>query len=109
MIITENIRSLDNDHFEILATTNRMLWLRSRLSGEEFIITDYNVHRRLTGKGRGYPWSVYHRHNNQELCHYHSNEKSFQDALRHIMSHDRKVIWQQQKAIHNTIININQQ
>lgn len=97
MITETNSRIINQKHFQILAKSRRMIWIRSRSTEEEFIITDYNVRSKYSGERRGLQWSVYHRHCPEELCHYHANEKSFGDAMRHIEAHDRKVAWQRKE------------
>lgn len=94
MITNDNLAVLCSNGFEVLAQTNRMVWVRSKKSGEEFVITDYLLWRH--SETRPYPWHVYHRHTESELCHYHANERSFADVARHMIAHDRKAVWRQE-------------
>lgn len=73
--------------FDILVSRPHIIWIRSKLSGDEFVITDYAL--RESKRFERYPWNVMHRHPGDNECHYHANEKTFEDAIRHITAHDR--------------------
>lgn len=93
MIQEAEISMIDCSRFQILEQTPHMIWIRSNITSEEFIITDYRVASGRFGTRHGFAWNVYHRHCTQELCHYHANERSFFSAMRHINAHDRKAAW----------------
>ena len=78
---------IDKNRFDILASRSRMIWIRSKISGDEFVITSYSPASH--SKNHGYTWHVMHRHSSEGECHYHANEKTFEDAIRHIIAHDR--------------------
>lgn len=99
MITETDFQVINQKHFRILTKSQRMIWIQSKSTEEEFIITDYNVRSKYSGDRGGFQWSVYHRHCPEELCHYHANEKSFGAAMRHIEAHDRKVAWQQKERM----------
>ena len=96
MISEFEFQAIDQNRFRVLARTNHMVWIQSAITLEEFIVTDFNVASKYRAWRHGFQWSVYHRHSDQELCHYHANEKSFANAMRHITAHDRKAEWKQQ-------------
>jgi len=45
MITNDNLTVLCSNGFEVLAQTSRMVWVRSKKSCEEFVITDYLLWR----------------------------------------------------------------
>lgn len=78
---------VDKNKFDILASRSRIIWIRSKTSGDEFVITSYSPAPHP--KNFGYAWHVMHRHAWEDECHYHANEKTFENAIRHIVAHDR--------------------
>lgn len=85
---------IDKNLFETLVCRPRMIWIRSIQSGDEFVVTDFQAASHP--KNQGYPYHVFHRHPGDAECHYHANEKNFEDAMRHISTHDRKAVWIEQ-------------